>query len=1058
MLHGNLIGRDESPISIQNHASAGSAGDFVLIPDAQLLFHAEFKRVGNDLKLTGQDGKTFLVSDYFSNDIRPKLVAPDGAGLTADIVEALAGPLAAGQYAQAGSVAANAAEVVGKVVVASGSAQIVRNGVAITVNAGDTVLKNDVVQTGDGGTVSIIFTDSTTFNLSANARMVINEFVYDPNGSANASLISLVQGTIGFVAGQVAKTGDMKVKTPVATMGIRGTAVVVEIAADNGTTKFSVTVEPITGHVGSYELRDNLTGALLGTVSNSGIGWVVRALSPTEVFAQQFTKSTEDIQKELAIIQSVFQNQSIGQQLLNYTDPNSTKTATAFIQFIVTDRLGINAGDGLTVPKTTTVKFNPGGSDPLHTQSNDGPQFINHAPIARLDLKADANSAVESGVGPGDTPFSGTPVVTGNVLANDSDEDGDVITVIGISAESPRLHAVSLTINSDGSYTYTLDNTDPEVQALAKGETLTDIYNYTITDTHGATASAKLIITIVGTNDQPVIVPGNTSATATFEETPLVTGSGDVHTKQGSIAFADVDLHDTHDVTKGDASFVWSGGQLTTTQINALLAASTMTLFKTDSTNTGTGSVGWTYTMVDGALDFLAEGETLKVSYLVTITDNNGATATQTIEIQIDGRNDSPNSTPVIVGADDTGTITENGTLSDSGSITFLDADQSDTITVTHNAADTAGISWTGGTLSSTQEAALRAGFSLDASSFPHTGTVNWAYSVSESALNFLSAGESITFTVTVSFDDPLHAQTTQTVTLTINGAEDAPSLTADTQLSHAVSETADLTNGTGTNDTATGTLAFTDVDQNDTHTASAALNQGPNAVVWSGGTYNSIPQATRDALGTALTAAIATGVAAGAPGVTNYDSTGTGAGIVKWDFSLPDNLLDFLAAGETLTLKYDVTVKDILNQTSTQTVTIEVTGANDAPVLSATTTSANYTDTAADDTFANVTGQLSSTDVDHGDTASYAITGGTIGSYNVDATAYNQSKAGTYGTLYLNSTSGAYVFVPNDGAIESLKANASETFTLTVTDSHSGPAAINYLLDSGGLFAPSVA
>src|SRR5581483_7379811 len=175
MLHGNLIARaDESPFSFE-HSTASQQGDYVVVP-AELLFHAEFKRVGSDLKLIGQDGKAFLVTDYFKDEHRPKLVAPNGAGLSDDVIEALAGPVAPGQYAQAGT-APQGPELVGKVVSVTGSAQIVRNGVAI----------------------SIIFTDTTTFNLSANARMVINEFVYDPNGSANASLISLVQGTIGFV-------------------------------------------------------------------------------------------------------------------------------------------------------------------------------------------------------------------------------------------------------------------------------------------------------------------------------------------------------------------------------------------------------------------------------------------------------------------------------------------------------------------------------------------------------------------------------------------------------------------------------------------------------------------------------------------------------------------------------------------------------------------------------------------------------------------------------------------------------------------------------------------
>ena len=78
-------------------------------------------------------------------------------------------------------------------------------------------------------TLGITFIDGTVFGLSSNARMVLNEMVYDPNGSNNSSLLSLVAGTITFVAGETAKHGDMKVDTPVATMGIRGTAVLVEI-------------------------------------------------------------------------------------------------------------------------------------------------------------------------------------------------------------------------------------------------------------------------------------------------------------------------------------------------------------------------------------------------------------------------------------------------------------------------------------------------------------------------------------------------------------------------------------------------------------------------------------------------------------------------------------------------------------------------------------------------------------------------------------------------------------------------------------------------------------
>jgi hypothetical protein len=108
--------------------------------------------------------------------------------------------------------------------------------------ADDPVYQGDVVKTGADGTVGIVFGDGTSFNVSTNARMEINEFVYDPKGSSNSTLFNLTKGTFTFLAGKTAKTGNMRVETPVGTMGIRGTAPHVEIT-DDGTVKFTTLVE-----------------------------------------------------------------------------------------------------------------------------------------------------------------------------------------------------------------------------------------------------------------------------------------------------------------------------------------------------------------------------------------------------------------------------------------------------------------------------------------------------------------------------------------------------------------------------------------------------------------------------------------------------------------------------------------------------------------------------------------------------------------------------------------------------------------------------------------------
>ena len=141
---------------------------------------------------------------------------------------------------------------IGKVVTATGSITI-EHASAVVVQAnvsgqagptkvGDLVYLSDVVQTGADGLVGINFTDGTSFNLSSNARMVLSEFVYDPSGTSNSTLLSLTKGTFTFVAGSIAKTGDMKIDTPVATMGIRGTTPHIEIS-DDGSVKFSTLIE-----------------------------------------------------------------------------------------------------------------------------------------------------------------------------------------------------------------------------------------------------------------------------------------------------------------------------------------------------------------------------------------------------------------------------------------------------------------------------------------------------------------------------------------------------------------------------------------------------------------------------------------------------------------------------------------------------------------------------------------------------------------------------------------------------------------------------------------------
>jgi VCBS repeat-containing protein len=643
MLHGTRIASEESAFDFARPAALGSGANstnLITVPDAQLLFNGDFQRAGPDLRIVGEDGKSFLIPDYFRAEKRATLMSPEGATLTPDVVDALAGPLAPGQFAQAGAQTSDQ-PAIGRVEQVEGSATIVRNGVAMAANQGDVVRKGDVVQTGDGK-IAVVFADGSTFSLSANARMVLNDFVYQAGGSNNSALISLVQGTIGFVAGQVAKTGDMRVESPVATMGIRGTAVLVEISANNGQTKFSVLVEP-DGTTGSFNLYDKYTGTLIATVNNSAVGWVVTPTGPQQVLAQQIQKTQAELAQELDYVQQLFNFFNQGQQNpfdpdQHTTNPQSTKTAgsSTFFLFDTGDSFG-DGGSGSIITATVT---GIGGNNNIPTVNlfND-PEFINIAPVALPDggqvppnvVPPASHHLIEAGVSD-----PGKDEATGNVLGNDYDPNpGDFITLTQIVAISPKLHG-NLQINSSGAYVYTLDNNAADY--LAEGEFAYDVFRYTITDAFGATATATLTFVIQGTNDAPVFIDGPKSAALT--ETAGDTNSPSLLKVDGTISFKDVDVRDNdHKVTFSVAKSGATEGLLLGD--NDLLC-----LFDTCLVQTGTdgtdGKIKWEFCAPDSAFDYLAAGDVLTLTYTLTLTDDFCASDTQSVTVTITGTNDTP--------------------------------------------------------------------------------------------------------------------------------------------------------------------------------------------------------------------------------------------------------------------------------------------------------------------------------------------------------------------------------------------------------------------------------
>jgi|GEM_PF-855504 len=158
--------------------------------------------------------------------------------------------------------------------------------------------------------------------------------------------------------------------------------------------------------------------------------------------------------------------------------------------------------------------------------------------------------------------------------------------------------------------------------------------------------------------------------------------------------------------------------------------------------------------------------------------------------------------------------------------------------------------------------------------------------------------------------------------------------------------------------------------------------------------------------------------------GVLTLSSSGSTATLAQWQSALRS--ITYVSSSETLT-SATRTITWSINDGSlsaTDTSTINVTGVNDTPVISTPTTIA-ITDTSGASITGSITGSLVATDVDS-TSLTYSI---------VDGSNSVTTLVGTYGTLVIDSTTGAYVFTPNLVAITALNANTAETFTLDVSD-----------------------
>jgi FecR protein len=210
-----------------------------------------------------------------------------------------------------------AAEPIGNVATLTGTATVIRNKDSLPLKLKDDIYLNDVLVTSANSTLGVTFNDATTFNLTANARITVDNYIYEDNGKNNSALFDITRGTVAFAAASVAKNGDMKITTPSASLGIRGTTGLVEV--ERGATASSannIKLYPdADGRVGHIDVNDR-NGVRLGSLTQGASGFTVRPGAGGRVTATPLTISPQQAARDQGIVRQVHAAQVVGRQVV----------------------------------------------------------------------------------------------------------------------------------------------------------------------------------------------------------------------------------------------------------------------------------------------------------------------------------------------------------------------------------------------------------------------------------------------------------------------------------------------------------------------------------------------------------------------------------------------------------------------------------------------------------------------------------------------------------------------------------------------------------------------
>ena len=240
----------------------------------------------------------------------------------------------------------NSYSAIGKITEEKGSAEIVRNKSKLDTKLNLGIESMDNVQTAKG-VIGITFQDDTKVRVTEHSKLIIDDFVYDPKSKGAGKLaMKVALGTVRYASGNIAKENNknVDVRTPTATIAVRGTAFTMTVDEIGGST--IILLPNLDGSVGEIEVRTAMGSVVLNRAFQATMTSVAEA-KPMKPVILNLTESMIDnmliVKPPKEIIRALVEENNMGSGILSFNELDKNELEMpVFKDELKFDELNIN--------------------------------------------------------------------------------------------------------------------------------------------------------------------------------------------------------------------------------------------------------------------------------------------------------------------------------------------------------------------------------------------------------------------------------------------------------------------------------------------------------------------------------------------------------------------------------------------------------------------------------------------------------------------------------------------------------------------------------------------